>query len=430
MKVVKNNGSALTEYEVSIIRNLLTRGAFENQDIFRLISSVRRLECKKEFSPGRISEVKHNHKRYDGIEKSSDEIANQFINRADSSLRFNEDNISPISETRIRAIFAINQNSDNMLEITETDKIECKQSFQEQHFLKHCIKAMVAFANNKGGYIAFGVKDKTWEILGINGEKFNSCERRQISQYLHSNLSCVIDLEMRAFKFGSRSIGIIYVHPSKIKPVILIKRNEEANTTEGHIYYRYHGENRLIGSAELQALIEERMKSLTETVLTKHLKNILDNGIENSAILNLNTGEVDGKSGNFIIDESILPKVSFIKEGEFIEKSGTPTLRLIGDIQKSGKILSKNGENLVNLYPFSWKEMANHVEQQLGFSAKNKINILIRSENIKFKSEYAAYNFRNKNQQDEYKKNGKLPKGIPSIYNQAAIDFIVDKILN
>lgn len=59
---------------------------------------------------------------------------------------------------------------------------------------------------------------------------------------------------------------------------------------------------------------------MISTTLSRHIENIIRNGIENTAILNLKTGEVEGKSGNFVIDESLLPKIQFIKEGEFVEK--------------------------------------------------------------------------------------------------------------
>lgn len=48
--------------------------------------------------------------------------------------------------------------------------------------------------------------------------------------------------------------------------------------------------------------------------------------------MNLETGEVDGASGKFIIDEKLLKEIEFIKEGEFKEKSGTPTLKLVGEL--------------------------------------------------------------------------------------------------
>ena len=50
-----------------------------------------------------------------------------------------------------------------------------------------------------------------------------------------------------------------------------------------------------------------------------------------------------------IFDEALLEQIKFIKEGEFVEVKGQPTLRLIGDIQtvSSGKVVFKETEKKV-----------------------------------------------------------------------------------
>ena len=44
---------------------------------------------------------------------------------------------------------------------------------------------------------------------------------------------------------------------------------------------------------------------------------------------------------------------------------------------------------------------------------------------MKDNTDYSVYNFRNKKQEDQFKESGKIPNGIPSIYNQAAVSFIL-----
>ena len=43
---------------------------------------------------------------------------------------------------------------------------------------------------------------------------------------------------------------------------------------------------------------------------------------------------------------------------------------------------------------------------------------------MKNNTDYSAYNFRNKKQEDEYRANGVLASVTPSIYNHKAVDFI------
>lgn len=180
----------------------------------------------------------------------------------------------------------------------------------------------------------------------------------------------------------------------------------------------------------MQHLIEERIRTLSETILTKHLQNILSNGIENSAVLNLHTGEVDGKGGSFIIDETLLPKLNFVKEGEFVEKSGAPALKLVGELKSSGQIVTVKREDLIKLYPYSWREVVAKVKKKLPSANSDHVTKVIKAEGVKLDTKYAAYNFRTKQHADEYEKSGKVKSGTPCIYNQDAIDFIVDKLKN
>lgn len=427
MAVRKQRKGSLTDEEVGIARNLLARD-YKNQDVLGLINTIRRLEGREETNGGRISEVKTNKPRYNGIKAVSDDVANAYVDKAQKPSAFKRIDTDPLREEVLKTLFPKAKGKTDKLDITETEHIECKETFGGQHWINNCIKAIVAFSNNKGGYIAFGIKDNTWEIVGIDRSAFEKLDRRVINQAIRSNLSCGVDFDTAILDFGTKAVGVMYVHPAKIKPVMFIKQNNAASATEGHIYYRYQGENRLIGPTELQHLIEERIRTLSETILTKHLQNILSNGIENSAVLNLDTGEVDGKGGSFIIDEALLPKLNFVKEGEFVEKSGAPALKLVGEIKSSGQIVTVKREDLIKLYPFSWREVVAKVKKKLPTANSDHVTKVIKAEGIKENTKYAAYNFRSKQHADEYEASRKVRSGTPCIYNQAAIDFIVDKL--
>lgn len=56
-------------------------------------------------------------------------------------------------------------------------------------------------------------------------------------------------------------------------------------------------------------------------------------GIENVALLNVENGLVEGRSGRFLIDEKLIPKLQFISKGHFSEEEGAPALRLLGDVE-------------------------------------------------------------------------------------------------
>ena len=45
---------------------------------------------------------------------------------------------------------------------------------------------MVAFANNKGGYIVFGVKDKPRDLVGLKSNNFEDVDEAKITAYINS----------------------------------------------------------------------------------------------------------------------------------------------------------------------------------------------------------------------------------------------------
>jgi hypothetical protein len=51
------------------------------------------------------------------------------------------------------------------------------------------------------------------------------------------------------------------------------------------------------------------------------------------ATIDLDTGEVSGRTGSFVIDKDLLPSIQFVREGDFSQTKGAPTLRLVGDVQ-------------------------------------------------------------------------------------------------
>ena len=56
-------------------------------------------------------------------------------------------------------------------------------------------------------------------------------------------------------------------------------------------------------------------------------------GVENAALLDLNNGFLSSQHTKIVVDKDIIEKLKFVKEGHFTEKGGSPTLKLIGDIE-------------------------------------------------------------------------------------------------
>lgn len=423
---------SLTDYEASLIMALLITKEYEQQQILGFINALRTRDKKGLVNNGRIAEVKYvmdgkldklspgKVARYTKIQPATPYQTDEFLNECKFIGAYEDSVADPLSEIALTRIVNIRQGEGAYLNISETDRIECKKSFDAP------IKTIAAFANNKGGYFFFGVLDKTWEIIGLEDRKFENFDLKILNTLIRSKLGADLQIQKKTVEFKNKKVGILYIAPAQIKPLIFI--NGEGDVAQGHIYYRYAGEDRLISPQDLQRLIEDRIKQLSETVLLKHLGNILKAGIDNAAVVNLESGEVSAKAGSFVIDEELLHKISFIKEGEFVEKSGMPTLKLIGDIKAAGKVIATKKEDKLKLYPLSYKELAALVCQELPSTSTNEINDCIKLHKIKENPRCSVYNFRNKKQADAYDSTKKVPRGTPSIYNQHAVDLIVEKL--
>jgi hypothetical protein len=75
----------------------------------------------------------------------------------------------------------------------------------------------------------------------------------------------------------------------------------------------------------------------------EHLSKIARIGVRDAGVFNFRDGVGSAPNGgSFVLDESLLSQLSFIKEGEFSEKTGEPTVRIIGNAAViSGTLPSK-----------------------------------------------------------------------------------------
>lgn len=333
----------LNDKEIAVIQKLIEEGK-PNQEIMGIIN-IKRGNPELHINLGRISDIKNGRiKRALEISPATDKELEEYLTEDTQKVISSLDNFNEL--------FPIKTLEPLILNISETDTLECKESFSMDE--KSLLRPLCALANNKGGYILYGVKDKTWEVVGIKAkskQKFLDWDLQSLDSIVLSYLSCGIEVHKDIISIQGVEIAVLKVEPARKKPVIFINTvNVEGKTYSiGEIYFRYPGSSRKICPSELDKIIEERMQSTLKTTLMKQIETIFKNGIENSAVINIATGEVEGKSGNFVIDEKLLPKIQFLKEGEFVEKKGAPALKLVGDVRSISEITKVEVETNVNI---------------------------------------------------------------------------------
>jgi len=235
---------------------------------------------------------------------------------------------NPFVQEILNDIFKISPIYMDRLIARESSWLEFKQSFNWGNRDDYA-KTLVAFANTKGGYIVFGIGNKPRLLIGLRSDNFENIDPAKVSEYLNENFSPEIKWQMHLYEVQGKLFGIIHV--GEVHDKLVIARKNIGGVREGEIYYRYRGRTEKIKFPELRHIIDEQRRKERDYWMF-NLKQIAKIGVKNTAILDIATGKVTGSGGSFIIDEKLLTKLRFIKEGEFHEVKGAPTLKLIGDL--------------------------------------------------------------------------------------------------
>jgi len=320
---------------------------------------------------------------------------------------------------------------DGCLYHRENQTLEFKEQFNFAGLTEY-FRDFAAFANNAGGYLIFGVTNSPRRLVGLNSnalDQFEKIDAERISGSLLETFSPNINWEQNLFKIKNKSFGIFYIYESKMKPVIAKKdEGKDQLIKNGDIFFRYSGRTQKIQYAELHNIIQKRIDA-QDNYWAKLISKIAKIGPSNAAILDTERGIIEKNERQIlVIDESLTKKIKFLKEGEFSEKEGAIALKLVGEVHPIDyiEVIKERKRNLLELYPLSCTQLIEEIKKIISNVNQNDIYKIIKDSTLKNNPDYSVYNFRNRTQEEEYEKFGKLPKAIPSIYNSNAIGYIVN----
>ena len=243
---------------------------------------------------------------------------------------------SPFSQEDLNNIFRISPKYLDRVISRESGNLEFKESFGWKSLPKY-LKTCAAFANAKSGYIVFGIGRGPHKLIGIVGnalQAFESIDPQKMTEHFNEHFSPEIGWDIHEYELSGKTYGLLYIYESRDKPVVCTK-NADNVLKEGDIYYRYRGRPERVKYPELRAILDLKREK-EQRLWMQHLSQISRIGVRDAAIFDLHTGQVTGTKGSFLIDESLLSQLSFIKEGEFSEVKGKPTLKLIGNVEVIG----------------------------------------------------------------------------------------------
>jgi hypothetical protein len=313
----------------------------------------------------------------------------------------------------------------------ESQYLEFKESFNLAGLTDY-YRDFAAFANNKGGYLIFGVKDRPKrDLVGLSKrsiEQFDKLDPEIVSGHLLDLFSSNIVWEHEIYELDEMSFGVFYIHESILKPIITKKdEGKDQVLKNGEIYYRYGGRTQKIQFAELETIINKRIEQNNNQWLDL-VQKIGKSGPQNAAILDSEKGIIEkGDSQILVVDEELLTGFQLIKEGEFSEIKGAKTLKLVGNITPINQIevVKKVREDKLKEYPLSAKDLVSELKKREPNLKLNRIWEIIKENEIKENKDYSDYSFRNQSQRLNFEERGILSNGTPSIYKQSAVDLIL-----
>lgn len=222
----------------------------------------------------------------------------------------------------------------------ESKFIEFKEKFNWENKKDRAdyIKEIAAFANTKGGYLIFGVKDNPKELVGI-GNSSEQIDDADITNDLNNYLAPSVDFQRVNFSKYGFKLCLIEVKEAQNKPIVCIKQYPEI-LNESAVYYRYSSKSEVIKSSDLIQLINKAKEEESRKWMDLFSK-VSKVGVENAGIYNVQSGEINTSRGKkFVLDEKLMQRLKVIdKYSE--EESGAEAVRVIGDVKESGVLLEK-----------------------------------------------------------------------------------------
>lgn len=254
----------------------------------------------------------------------------------------------PFSQEDLNEIFKISPADPERVISRESSSLEFKESFGWASLPKY-LKTSAAYANTKGGYIVFGIANKPHRLCGLSGANlklFEDIDPEKMSRNFNDHFAPEIEWAIQEYELHGKIFGLLYIYEAANKPVACTK-DAGKELKESDIYYRYRGRSERIKYPELRSILEAKREA-EQHLWMQHLENIARIGVREAGIFDLHTGSVTGSAGSFLIDESLLSQLSFIKEGEFSEVKGKPALKLIGHVEPlAGSVIGTAKKQIV-----------------------------------------------------------------------------------
>lgn len=316
---------SISDFEVGLIKNMLDRGLKNNEIQFYFNRQDRPVNS------GRITGVR-NGTYGSEVPKSTDAELDEFLagfKIGDVGVKVDKDfeavPFSPASQAR--SYFEAQGDTWKVV-CGEGADCESKREFDLKKPV-HMVRTIAAMANNRGGFLFYGVEDHSQEVVGLVNDKFENTDIARIVDVVRKYMAPTPDFKKFEIEIGALKVGVLFIEPYVVPPIVITKHDDKV--AEGDILFRYPGRSERIKPNDLFDLLRRRDLGAATNLLNsaQHIARI---GSDRAVILNTDVNKIDLEKKTILIDSKLAEQLKFIKEGSFEEKEGAPTLKLVGDV--------------------------------------------------------------------------------------------------
>ena len=230
---------------------------------------------------------------------------------------------------RVRQRFRQREDRHWYLDGGETAEQECKEIFDPRR-LSPLIRAIAGLANNRGGFIFLGVRNADCRAVGLSDDSFHNTDIASIANKVKTYLTPTPIFSKDTITVGNLKVGFVHVEKHDHPPVIVCRDGD--GLEDGTILFRYPGQTARIKFGDLHAMLRERDRSAHSKLLSGAAR-LSEIGTDKALIVDTREGTVTAGETTITIDRELADQLEFIREGEFDEREGAPTLRLMGDVR-------------------------------------------------------------------------------------------------